>query len=71
MRATIRTRGRPAVDTEELRARFPRDLLDALDRFVAEEHPGTLRPEALRIAFRDWAIGHGYLPNPPTKEGAN
>ena len=71
MRATIRSRGRPAVDTEELRARFPRDLLDALDRFIAEDHKGATRPEALRIAFRDWAIGHGYLANPPAKEDAN
>ena len=41
--------------------RLQPDLLSALDRFIAEEHPDTSRPEALRIAFRDWAFGHGYL----------
>ncbi|MDR3473334.1 MAG: ribbon-helix-helix protein, CopG family [Devosia sp.] len=44
------------------------DLMDALDRFIREEHPDTSRPEALRIAFRDWAIGHGYLPPSPDAE---
>ena len=51
--------------------RLQPDLLDAVDQFIREEYPDTSRPEALRIAFRDWAIGHGYLTNPPAKEDAN
>lgn len=49
--------------------RLQPDLLGALDRFIAEIHPDTSRPEALRIAFRDWAIANGYLELPP--EDAN
>lgn len=37
-------------------------LLTALDRFIAEDHPGISRPEAIRVAFRDWAIARGLLP---------
>jgi hypothetical protein len=37
------------------------DLLAALDRYIAEEKPDVSRPEALRIAFRDWAEQQGYL----------
>ena len=59
------------MNAEPVNVRMPPDLLDALDQFIREEHPDTSRPEALRIAFRDWAIGHGYLPNPPAKEDAN
>lgn len=51
--------------------RLQPDLLDALDRYIREEQPGTSRPEALRTAFRDWLIGHGYLENSPPKEDAN
>lgn len=54
-------RGRPAVDTELLRARVSRDILDGIDRFAAEEEDKLTRPEALRRIVRDWLIGHGYL----------
>ena len=40
--------------------RLQPDDLALLDRFIAEERPDISRPEALRIAFRDWAIGMGY-----------
>lgn len=65
-------RGRPLANTTGLMVRVPQDLLAALDRFIAEEcAPETSRPEALRLAFRDWAVGHGYLENSPPKEDAN
>lgn len=64
-------RGRPPANTTGLMVRVPPDLIAALDKFIAEEHPGSSRPEALRIAFRDWAIGHGYLELPPDREDAN
>ncbi|BCH25687.1 ribbon-helix-helix domain-containing protein [Mesorhizobium sp. L-8-3] len=41
--------------------RLQPELLSALDRFA---HNGNLsRPEALRIAFRDWALAHGHVPS--------
>lgn len=47
-------RGRPRVDSERVDVRLPRDMLDALDRFIAESHPSIKRPEAVRIALREW-----------------
>jgi len=44
-------------------------LLIALDPFVAEDHSEVRRPEALLLAFRDWATGQGYLePTPEASE---
>lgn len=40
------------------------DLLRALDAFIAEQHPGLSRYEALRLAFHDWAVRCGYLDTP-------
>jgi hypothetical protein len=54
-------RGRPPIDSEQLNLRMSRDLLDALDRFIVEARPDMGRPEALRMAFRDWALERGYL----------
>lgn len=48
----------------------PNDLA-LLDRFIAEERPDVSRPEALRIAFREWAIGMGYAETSSPKEQAN
>ena len=36
------------MDATPLSVRVPPDLLSELDRFIAEECPGTSRPEALR-----------------------
>jgi len=47
--------------------RLQQDLLSALDRFVAKDYRAMSRPEALRIAFRDWATAHGYVSS--TDEG--
>lgn len=41
--------------------RLQPDLLDVLDTFIADGKGEMSRPEALRQAFRDWAIGNGYL----------
>jgi len=41
--------------------RLQPDLLEALDRYIAEEKPDTSRPEALRVAFTDWAKRNGYI----------
>lgn len=36
-------------------------LLEALDRFIAEDQPAASRSAALRLAFRDWAQEKGFL----------
>jgi metal-responsive CopG/Arc/MetJ family transcriptional regulator len=55
-------RGRPATGKgTQVQVRLQPDLLRALDRFIAEEAPDVSRPEALRTAFKDWAVAHGYL----------
>lgn len=50
------------MDTEEVASRLPRDLLDGIDRFTAEETDKPGRAEAVRRIIRDWLMGHGYLP---------
>lgn len=64
-----RARGRPRRDATLIGVRMAPELLAALDRFIAEELPGTSRPEALRVAFRQWAQGKGLLPYLPLDEG--
>lgn len=64
-------RGRPAVDTEPLTVRAPRDLLEALDAFSADEPDRPSRPESVRRLLRDHLIGLGYIDLPPAKEDAN
>jgi metal-responsive CopG/Arc/MetJ family transcriptional regulator len=57
---------------ETVIVQLPADLLDSLDRFIIEVcSQGTTRSEALRLSFRDWAIGHGYLELPPAREDMN
>ena len=41
--------GRPKVGSEFVGVRVPPGLMEAVDRFIAEERPGVSRPEALRI----------------------
>lgn len=48
----------------QVQVRLQPDLLTALDRFIAEQKPDMSRPEALRFAFRDWAVGQGLLQSP-------
>lgn len=55
-------RGRPSVDTEAVRARFPRLDLDGIDAFAASEPDRPTRQEAVRRIVRDWLVGHGYMP---------
>lgn len=62
MRAKIiRGRGRPAIDSEEVRSRLPRDILDGLDAFSDEQDDKPARSESVRRILRDWLVGHGYL----------
>lgn len=64
-----KARGRPRTDATLIGVRMPSELVAALDRFVLEEKPSMSRPEALRIAFKEWATGRGYLPSPRPDEG--
>jgi len=62
MRAkNIRGRGRPPVDSEEVRSRMDRDLLDGIDAFAASETDKPVRSEAIRRIIRDWLVQRGYL----------
>lgn len=56
-----RGRGRPPVDTEKVAVRAPRDILDGLDAFAADQADAPSRPEAIRRILRDALIGLGYL----------
>lgn len=62
-------RGRPRIDATLIGVRMPPELLGALDRFVTEERHAMSRPEALRIAFKQWATDRGFLPAAPLDEG--
>lgn len=48
MRAKTLKVGRPAVDSEEVRARMARPLLDAIDKWRARQADKPARPEAVR-----------------------
>jgi hypothetical protein len=58
-----------AADPDRITVPMPADLLAALDRFISEENGVLARPDALRAAFREWAIGRGYLPTISPDEG--
>ncbi|QCI67521.1 hypothetical protein [Phreatobacter stygius] len=51
----------PAGETIRVAAELDPALIEALDRFIAEDRPGISRAEALRLAFRDWAQDKGLL----------
>mgnify|MGYP002652052400 CR=1 FL=1 len=55
-------KGRPPVDTEAVNLRLPRDMLSAVDAMRREQSSLPTRPEAIRIALKDWLIANGYLP---------
>ena len=64
-------RGRPEVDSEEIRARVARPVLNAMDAWIAAQpEPRPSRPEAIRLALKDWLTGLGYLPALADHEGA-
>lgn len=55
-------KGRPAVDTEPVNLRLPRDVIDALDARRRAESDLPTRPEAIRRIISDWLRENGYLP---------
>ena len=55
-------RGRPEVDSEEIRARVKRPTLNALDAWAADQGiAAPRRPEAIRRALADHLRAKGYL----------
>ncbi len=55
-------RGRPSVDSEQLRSRVERPLIDALDAWAAAQtEPVPTRAEAVRRALADHLRAEGYL----------
>lgn len=62
-------RGRPRIDATLVGVRMPPDLLEALDRFARDDGRSLTRPEALRVAFREWASGRGLIAAGPRDEG--
>ena len=64
-------KGRPAVDTEPVNLRLPRDMLEAIERYRREQETIPTRPEAVRQALRDWLTSRGYLELLPGSEDTN
>lgn len=60
---TMKNRRRPTPTGKgtQVQVRLNPELLSVLDHFIAEQQPVMTRPEALRYAFRDWAVGQGLL----------
>lgn len=62
MRAETRKVGRPKVDSEEVRARMPREQLDRIDAWAAAQPDTPGRPEALRRLVDKALEGEGRKP---------
>jgi len=64
--------GRPSVDSEAVNVRIERSMLDSLDAWIAAQpEPRPSRPEAIRLALKDWLTGLGLLKHRDDPEGAN
>ena len=62
--------GRPPVDTEAVNVRMPREDLTAIDVWIDNQpEPKPSRPEAIRIALREWLTNLGLLKTPNDREG--
>ena len=54
--------GRPPVDSEELRARVRRHVVDALDAYAAQQpEPKPSRPEMIRKILEDRLVHEGLI----------
>ena len=53
--------GRPPKDSDLLRFRTDREIIDGIDAAAGDESDNPSRPEMLRRIVRDWLTGHGYL----------
>lgn len=55
-------RGRPRKNPTSIHVTLLPPQLAALDSWIDQQKPKPSRPEAVRIALRDWLIGLGVLP---------
>jgi hypothetical protein len=68
-RTEKRSRGRPRTHATSIHLTTPPDVLAALDLWIADQpDPKPTRPEAVRLALRDWLTGLGLLPPKPESE---
>ena len=66
------SRGRPRTDPVAQHLTMPQDLSKGIDAWVAAQpDPKPSRPDAIRLALRDWLTGLGYLPHRDDPEMAN
>lgn len=74
IRASTKKRGRPRTTGkgEQIGVRILPDMMRPLDRWIASQpKPQPTRPEAIRVALRDWLTGLGLLKRREDPEGAN
>ncbi len=63
---------RPTGKGESLHVRVQPPDLTALDAWIAQQpDPKPSRPEAIRLAMKDWLTGMGLLKHREDPEGAN
>ena len=60
-----RPRGRPAVDSELLRFREQRDVIEAIDAYAALDDDKPTRPEAIRRIVREALEIRGLISKAP------
>lgn len=74
IRGITKKRGRPKTTGKGtgVMVRLHDPELTALDGFIADqEEPRPTRPEAIRLALRDWLAGLGRMKHRDDPEGAN
>lgn len=60
---TLNRGGRPRTDATPIMVRVMPPDVSGLDAYIAAHpDPKPSRPEAIRLALRDWLTGLGYLP---------
>lgn len=56
-----RKKGRPAVDTEAVNLRLPREIIDAIEEYRRKQRDIPTRPEAIRQMLQSWLQNNGFL----------
>lgn len=53
--------GRPAVDTEAVTLRLPREILDGIEDYRRKQDDIPTRQEAIRFMLQDWLLKSGLI----------
>ena len=62
-------RGRPRTDPVAQHFTMPQDVSKGIDAYIAAQpDPKPSRPDAIRLALREWLTGLGYLPTGESAE---